>query len=153
MVEESSQLITFSLADEEFGIEILNIKEIIRMVPVTRVPRAPEFIEGVVNLRGQIIPIVDLRKRMGFPGAERTQQCRIIVIMIAQQLVGFVVDSVAQVLRLDKKSIEPPPPVVARISTEYIRGVGKLDDRLIILLNFDKLISTQDQQALQKLSS
>lgn len=138
---ELMQLVTFSIGEEEFGVDILKVQEIIRMMEITKVPRAPEFVEGVINLRGKVIPIIDLRKRFGLSSRGHDKHTRIIVIEINNMIVGFVVDSVSEVLRIPFSTVEPPPPVVSGMESEYISGVGKLEDRLLILLDLDRLLS------------
>ncbi len=142
------QLVTFSIGGEEFGVEILKVQEIVRSMEMTRVPNAPDFGEGVVNLRGRVIPIIDMRKRFGLERKEHDSRTRIIVIDMNGVVTGFVVDSVSEVLRLPRNTIEPPPPVVAGIESEYISGVGKLEDRLLILLDMDSLLSSKEQRLL-----
>jgi purine-binding chemotaxis protein CheW len=144
------QLVTFGIDEEEFGVEILKVQEIIRMMEITRVPRAPKFVEGVINLRGKVIPIIDLRKRFGLEPRKRDKNTRIIVIEISSMIVGFIVDSVSEVLRIPANTIEPPPPVVSGLDSEYISGVGKLADRLLILLDLDRLLSNEEQQVLSQ---
>ncbi|THB65580.1 MAG: chemotaxis protein CheW [Desulfovibrio sp.] len=145
---ELMQLVTFSIDDEEFGVDILKVQEIIRTMEITKVPRAPEFVEGVINLRGKVIPIIDLRKRFGLVSRDHDKHTRIIVIEINAMIVGFVVDSVSEVLRIPASTVEPPPPVVAGLESEYISGVGKLEDRLLILLDLDSLLSGEEQNIL-----
>ncbi|MBG0776442.1 MAG: chemotaxis protein CheW [Desulfovibrionaceae bacterium] len=145
---ELQQLVTFSIGDEEFGVDILKVQEIIRTMEITKVPRAPEFVEGVINLRGKVIPIIDLRMRFGLTTREHDKHTRIIVIEINNMIVGFVVDSVSEVLRIPASTIEPPPPVVSGLESEYISGVGKLEDRLLILLDLDRLLSGEERNAL-----
>ena len=146
--DELIQLVTFSIGEEEFGVDILKVQEIIRTMEITKVPRAQEFVEGVINLRGKVIPIIDLRRRFGLHSKEYDKHTRIIVIEIGTMIVGFVVDSVSEVLRIPSSTMEPPPPVVAGMDSEYIRGIGKLQDRLLILLDLDKLLSNEDMEAL-----
>ncbi|SHN70973.1 chemotaxis protein CheW [Desulfovibrio litoralis] len=146
--DELLQLVTFSIGEEEFGVDILKVQEIIRTMEITKVPRAQEFVEGVINLRGKVIPIIDLRRRFGLHSKEHDKHTRIIVIEINNMIVGFVVDSVSEVLRIPASTVEPPPPVVAGLESEYINGVGKLHDRLLILLDLDKLLSSADLEAL-----
>ncbi|CAK7033490.1 MAG: Chemotaxis protein CheW [Desulfovibrio sp.] len=146
--DELLQLVTFSIGEEEFGVDILKVQEIIRTMEITKVPRAQDFVEGVINLRGKVIPIIDLRRRFGFASKEHDKHTRIIVIEINNMIVGFVVDSVSEVLRIPAATVEPPPPVVAGVESEYISGVGKLQDRLLILLDLDKLLSSEDMEAL-----
>ena len=142
------QLVTFSIAHEEFGVEILKVQEIIRTLEITRVPRAPAFVEGVINLRGRVIPIIDLRRRFGIESKPHDKDTRIIVIEINQMVVGFVVDSVSEVLRIPASTVEAPPSIVAGIDSEYISGVGKLKDRLLIMIDLDKLLSPEEHGCL-----
>ena len=146
---ELLQLVTFSIGEEEFGVDILKVQEIIRTMEITKVPKAPEFVEGVINLRGKVIPIIDLRKRFGLIAKDHDKNTRIIVIEISNMIVGFVVDSVSEVLRIPANTVEPPPPVVAGLESEYISGVGKLQDRLLILLDLNRLLSKDEAQVLQ----
>nr|WP_035271112.1 chemotaxis protein CheW [Desulfonatronum thiodismutans] len=139
------QLVTFHIGEEEFGVEILKVQEIIRMMGITRVPKAPDFVEGVINLRGKVIPIIDLRTRFGMAAQDHDKHTRIIVIEINSVIIGFVVDSVSEVLRIPADTVEPPPPIISGIESEYIRGVGKLADRLLILLDLDSLLSKGEQ--------
>jgi len=145
---ELIQLVTFSIGEEEFGVDILKVQEIIRTMEITRVPKAPDFVEGVINLRGNVIPIIDLRKRFGLETRAHDKHTRIIVIEINNMIVGFVVDSVSEVLRIPANTVEPPPPVVAGLESEYISGVGKLEDRLLILLDLDRLLSGEEKDVL-----
>ena len=145
---ELLQLVTFSIGEEEFGVDILSVQEIIRMMDITKVPRAPDFVEGVINLRGKVIPIIDLRRRFGLSTRDHDKHTRIIVIEINNMIVGFVVDSVSEVLRIPASTVEPPPPVVSGLESEYISGVGKLEDRLLILLDLDRLLSHEEAQTL-----
>lgn len=146
--DELMQLVTFSIGEEEFGVDILKVQEIIRTMEITKVPKAPVFVEGVINLRGKVIPIIDLRRRFGLSSKEHDKHTRIIVIEINNMIVGFVVDSVSEVLRIPAGTVEPPPAVVAGMESEYISGVGKLEDRLLILLDLDRLLSNEDFEVL-----
>ncbi len=145
---ELMQLVTFSIGEEEFGVDILKVQEIIRTMEITKVPRAPQFVEGVINLRGKVIPIIDLRRRFGLEARGHDKNTRIIVIEINNMIVGFVVDSVSEVLRIPFSTVEPPPPVVSGTESEYISGVGKLEDRLLILLDLDRLLSHEEKENL-----
>ncbi len=147
------QLVTFSLGNEEFSVDILKVQEIIRLMELTRVPKAPEFIEGVINLRGKVIPVMDLRKRFSMPEAEDNSEARIIVVELHNATVGFRVDGVSEVLRLPADTVDPPPTMVCGIETEYIKGVGKLDDRLIILLDIDKVLTEDENSSTNVLSA
>ncbi|WP_457570986.1 chemotaxis protein CheW [Desulfovulcanus sp.] len=145
---ELLQLVTFRIGEEEFGVDILRVQEIIRTMEITRVPQSPDFVEGVINLRGKVIPIIDLRKRFGMEVKEHDKHTRIIVVEINNMIVGFVVDAVSEVLRIPADTVEPPPPVVAGVDAEYISGVGKLDDRLLILLDLERVLSREEQEVL-----
>ena len=135
------QLVTFNLGSEEFALDILLVQEINRRVEITKVPKTPEFVEGVINLRGKIVPVLDLRKRFGLVGHEFTAQSRIIVVNIDNRVLGLLVDSVSEVLQIPAHTIEPPPPLVAGIDAAYIKGIGKFEDRLLILLDLGKVLS------------
>ena len=143
---EFLQLVTFMVASEEFAIPILSVQEINRMMQITRVPQSPGFIEGVINLRGKIIPVMDLRKRFNVEPAADTSASRIVVVEVATRVIGFTVDRVNEVLRINSNIVEAPPSMVSGVDSEYVQGVGKLDDRLLILLNLDRLFSDEDLQ-------
>ena len=134
------QLVAFHLANEIYGVEISLINEIIRMRAITQIPRTPPDIEGVINLRGKIVPILDLRRRLGLPTAERSSATRIIVVETNDCTVGMVVDGVDGVLRMTESCIEPPAQLVGNLDADYIRGVGKTDDRLVILLHMANVL-------------
>jgi purine-binding chemotaxis protein CheW len=146
-INELLQLVTFNIGDEEFGIDILKVQEIIRIMDITKVPSSPPHVKGVINLRGKVIPVIDLRLRFGMDSRTHDSQTRIIVLELHKMIVGFIVDAVSEVLRIQSNTVEPPPPVVAGIESEYIKGVGKLDDRLLILLDLDKLITNEEVTA------
>lgn len=145
---ELLQLVSFMVGTEEFAIPILAVQEINRMMQITRVPQSPEFIEGVINLRGKIIPVMDMRKRFGMTVTEDNSDMRIIVVETGGaggRVIGFTVDRVNEVLRIGTEIVEPAPTMVCGgIDTEYVEGVGKLDDRLLILLNLERLFSSQE---------
>ena len=146
---DSIQVVSFKLGSEEYGVDIGQVQEINRMVAVTHVPRAPEFMEGVINLRGQLIPIIDLRARFGMERAEHSKSTRIVVTEIGTKRIGMVVDSVSEVLRLPLEQIEEAPDMISGVDTEYIRGVGKLDERLIILLDLGKIVTGAEKRDLE----
>ncbi|MGP1271769.1 MAG: chemotaxis protein CheW [Phycisphaerales bacterium] len=133
------QLVTFVVANEEFAVDILAVQEINRMMELTRVPASPPSVEGVINLRGKIIPVIDLRTRFGMPAGEKTDRMRIVVVEVHSRVVGFIVDSVNEVLRISADIVEPAPAMVSTVDTEFISGVGKLEDRLLILLDIQRL--------------
>ncbi|SPF44455.1 CheW-like domain protein [Candidatus Desulfosporosinus infrequens] len=138
MAEE--QLVTFSLGSEEFGVDIMRVQEIIRIPPITRVPKAPDYVEGVINLRGNVIPVVSLRNRFGMNRVEETDLSRIVVLQVQSKVFGIRVDAVTEVLRLDSEAIEPPPQVAIGMDSQFIRGVGKIGERLLILLDLDNIM-------------
>ena len=142
--EDIYQLVSFEIADEEFGIDILKVQEIIRLVEITHMPHTPAFVEGVINLRGQIIPVVDLRKRFELPVEERTKDTRVVVVDIAKADLGVIVDAVTEVLHVSGESIEPPMAVAATEAADYLIGTAKLDNRLIIMLDLARLLAGDD---------
>jgi len=146
--EELYQLVNFDIANEEFGVDILKVQEIIRVLEVTRVPNCPAFVEGVINLRGKIVPVVDLRLRFNLPQIEKDNNTRIIVVELEEKTVGFLVDRVKEVIRIETAIIEPPPELVTNVQTRYITGVAKLEDRLLILLDLDRVLTTVEQELL-----
>ena len=143
---EVLQLVTFNLGNEEYAVDILKVQEINRMAGITSLPNAPSYVEGVINLRGKVIPVINLRKRFGLDSKEMDSHSRIMVVDVGTTI-GLIVDSVSEVLRLSSDTVEPPPPMTASNgSSEYIKGVGKLEDRLLILLDIEKLLRNGDSQ-------
>ena len=140
---EQLQLVTFGIGSEEFAVDILSVQEINRMMALTRVPQSPPEVEGVINLRGKIIPVVDLRKRFGMAQAEKSEQSRIVVVEVHGRTIGFIVDRVNEVLRISGKIVEPAPTMVCSVDSDFIAGVGKLEDRLLILLDLERLFSAE----------
>lgn len=144
------QLVVFQLSTEEYGVPITQIEEIIRIPEITRIPNMPNFIEGLVNLRGRIIPIVDLRRRFKLEEKSRNEENRIIIGRIEEQSVGLIVDSVAEVLRASREMIEPIPPTISYIDTQYLNGVVKLENRLVILLDLHKILTELEKETLKQ---
>lgn len=142
------QLVSFKIGAEEYGVDILKVQEINKMTTITKVPNAPEFIEGVINLRGRVIPIIDLRTRLGMEKKDHTKDTRIIVVDLEGKTVGFIVDSVNEVLRIPSNVTEVPPELVTGIDSDYITAVGKLEDRLLILLDLDKVLKSDEKETL-----
>ncbi|TAL38749.1 MAG: purine-binding chemotaxis protein CheW [Spirochaetes bacterium] len=140
------QLVSFLLDEMEYGIDILKVHEIIRMPEITRLPNTPDFIKGVINLRGSVIPVVDVRERFGFSRVEVTDLTRIIVIEIGEKLVGLLVDNVYQVVRLPLSHIEQPSELIEGISEEFIEGIGRLRNRLIIILKLDSMLFSKAER-------
>jgi len=150
--QERLQLVSFNLDSEEFGVDILKVQEIIKMISITKVPNAPAFIEGIINLRGKVIPVVNLRMRLGMIKKELDKNTRIIVIEMNGKTFGFVVDSVSEVLRIERNIIETPPEIVAGINSDFITAVGKLEDRLLILLDLEKIFSDKEKSELGRIA-
>jgi purine-binding chemotaxis protein CheW len=136
--------VSFHVGGEEFGLDILRVQEIIRVQQLTRVPNSPDFVEGVINLRGKVIPVIALRKRFGLQILAQDKQTRIVVVEVKGTVLGFMVDSVSEVLRIPADTVEPPPRL-GKVEREYVSGVGKLNDRLLILLDVDRLMSESEE--------
>ncbi|HVO39690.1 MAG TPA: chemotaxis protein CheW [Spirochaetia bacterium] len=148
---ELRQFISFSVGDEEYGLELLRVKEVIRVREITWLPKAPSFVKGIINLRGDVIPIIDLRDKFGLEAKEATANTRVIVVEVEGKLMGMIVDSASQVVRIPADQIDPPPPVLGGFSQEFITGVGKMEDKLIILLNIDRILSSEEKVELRKM--
>lgn len=151
--ETQLQLVTFGLGEEEFGVDILAVHEINRMMELTRVPQSPPEVEGVVNLRGRIIPVIDLRTRFGMPAADRTEQSRIVVVEVKKRVIGFLVDRVNEVLRIPSSIVDTGAQASTSISADFIAGVGKLEDRLLILLDLGRLFGVGELDELDAVAS
>ncbi|MBC8351594.1 MAG: purine-binding chemotaxis protein CheW [Planctomycetes bacterium] len=149
----SLQLVSFQLAQEEYGIEITKVQEIILMGEITRVPQTPKYIKGLINLRSTVIPIVDLRQRFGLEEQEAADESRIMVVNVAGKTIGIIVDAVSEVLRVSPDRIAPPPPTVAGLGREYLTGLAKLEDRLLILLDIDKILVETTEETLDAATS
>jgi purine-binding chemotaxis protein CheW len=143
--EHLLQVVSFRVGNEEFGLDILRVQEIIRVQDLTRVPNSPDFVDGVINLRGKVIPVIALRKRFGLPDQVHDQQTRIVVLEVQNMVLGFIVDSVSEVLRIPTSTVAPPPRL-GRIESEFVSGVGKLENRLLILLDVDRIMALPDLQ-------
>ena len=142
------QLVSFHLAEETYGVEITKVREIILMGEITRVPQTPEYVKGLINLRSTVIPVIDLRIRFGLPEGDLTDESRIMVLHVAGKMIGIVVDAVSEVLRVSHEQIAPPPPTVAGLGREYLTGLVKLEDQLLILLDIDKIFGEDEAEAL-----
>jgi purine-binding chemotaxis protein CheW len=143
-VEATEHLATFFLSGEEYGIDVRLAQEIIRVGEITQVPRAPDFIKGVINLRGRIIPVIDLKRKLGLGEvSEASRQSRIVVVKVRDRLVGLLVDGASQVLKVPVASIEAAPEEVVEIDANYLRGVAKLENRLIILMDLNKVLALE----------
>lgn len=148
VTEELLQLVSFKVGEAEFGVDILRVQEINKMMELTVVPNTPSFVEGVVNLRGRIIPVINLRSRLGLETKAYDTETRIIVVDLHDKTIGFIVDEVKEVLRIPKSITEPPPEIVSGVDSEYITAIGKLEDRLLILLDLTKVLSNNEHKQL-----
>ncbi len=146
---ELLQLVSFTIDNEEFGVDILLVQEINRMIQITKVPNSPPFIEGVINLRGRIIPVIDLRVKLGMQKKGHDKNTRIVVVEVKEKTVGFIVDAVQEVLRIPRDITEAPPEIAAGQNSEFIMAVAKLEDRLITLIDLEKILSTDEKQKLE----
>lgn len=147
---ESLKVIIFRLGNEEYGVDVQQVKSIERMEHITRVPNTPPFVKGVINLRGVVVPIIDLRKRFGIDQKEYDDTTRIIIVHVEDMEVGLIVDSANDVIDIESDTIEPPPKVVGGVESVYLRGVAKLSNRLLILLNLDKVLNPEEVKELEK---
>jgi purine-binding chemotaxis protein CheW len=154
MADKEGKYLTFSLANEEYGIGILKIKEIIGMMPITTVPQTPEFVKGVINLRGKVIPVIDLRLRFGMDAIDYTERTCIIVVEIEGSAgtvqIGIVVDAVSEVLNVNAEDVEETPTFGAKLNTDYILGMAKMEGGVKILLDIDQVLSEQEISVLEK---
>ncbi len=140
----STQLVSFSVGKEYYGVHIEEVQEIIRMPEITHLPQTEDYIKGIINLRGNIIPIIDMRTRFHMESRDYSEITRVIVLSIQEKLVGIVVDSVSKVLELPEKDIEEAPDIIHGLAKEYIEGVGKLDEKMIIILKPDKVLTAEE---------
>ncbi len=138
--QEILQLVSFTLKDEEYAVDILNVQEINRITEITQVPNSPDYIEGVINLRGKVMPVINLRKKFGIEVKETDDTSRIIIMDIGGVTNGLIVDSVSEVLRIPADIVEPPPQISSGLNSRFIKGIAKLENRLIILIDIDKLL-------------
>jgi purine-binding chemotaxis protein CheW len=145
---EEIQLVVFSIGREEFAVEVTQVREIMRMEEITRMPKSPHFVEGIINLRGQIIAVVELAKRLNLEAGERSSDTRIIVVEAEEIKIGMIVDSVSEVLRVSADAVEPSPTLATDVSAAYLRGVVKQDNRLIIMLDLTRVLSLQEMAGL-----
>ncbi|MFN7250818.1 MAG: chemotaxis protein CheW [Anaerobacillus sp.] len=143
------KVIVFQLKDEEYGVEVDQVRSIERMQHITRVPRTTDFVKGVINLRGVVTPIIELRKRFGIESVRATDSTRIIIVAVGSMEVGLIVDAANDVVDIPSGIIEPPPQIVGGIEADYLRGVAKMDKRLLILLNLDKVLNPDELNELK----
>jgi purine-binding chemotaxis protein CheW len=147
--DELIQLVSFMLADEEYGVEVLKVHEIIRMPTITKMPNVPQHVEGIINLRGKVIPIISMRRRFNLMENENSSQTRIIIMDVCGTLTGFVVDAVSEVIRIHSSEIQPPPPMVISggIGQEFITGIFNHAERLLIIMDIDRMFSDDERES------
>jgi len=148
---EEIPVVCFELAREIYAAEVRLVQEIIRLPDIAPVPRAPAFVEGMFNLRGKVVPVVDFRRVLGFPPQEHTKHTRVLIVEFNHQLVGAIVDSVSQVTRLSSAAIEPPSRVVSRVETAYLKGVATIGQELALFLDLDRVLDAAQEKALASL--
>jgi purine-binding chemotaxis protein CheW len=139
------QMVVFELGNEFYGVDIAAVEGIIKMQAITKMPQAPAFVEGITNLRGSVVPVIDLRTRFGLPRQEASKETRIITIVMDGTKIGMVVDGVSEVLSVPDDSIEPPPPMVTTVNSAFIKGIAKMTDRLVIILDLGKVLTTEER--------
>jgi purine-binding chemotaxis protein CheW len=144
---ETLQLVTFKLTGQKYAVDILKVQEINNMKEITTIPNAPHYLEGAINLRGKVIPVLNLRKKFGFEDKATDETCKIVIMDVRGVIMGLIVDSVSDVLRIPQDLVEPPPPVSSNISTEFIAGIAKLQEGLVILLDMDRLLDEGEHRA------
>lgn len=152
-MDEERQLVVFTLAEEYYGVDIGTVREIIRMQSITKVPKTPKFVEGVINLRGKVIPVIDLRKRFDLVVSEEDKDNRIVVLDIGGQDIGAIVDAVTEVLRIPVDCVESASSIITSVESEYLLGIAKLSSRLIILLDVEEVLSHREKAQLSKMSA
>ncbi len=141
----SQQFVIYQLAQEQFGVDIAAVESIIKMQGISAVPQAPEFVEGITNLRGEVLPVIDLRKRFGIPPSAKEGDARIIIVEIDGQNIGMIVDAVTEVLTLEDDSIEAPSALVIGNSVDFIKGIAKVDDQLVTIIDFGKVMLSDER--------
>ncbi len=141
---EGSQYLTFTLGDEHYGVDILRVQEIKGYTAVTRIPNTPDFIKGVLNLRGTIVPIVDLRTKFGMEKIEYTRFTVIVVVVVQERVMGIIVDAVSDVLNIPQKDVQPTPPFGSSVDVSFISGIGKCADKLVAILDIDRILSVAE---------
>jgi len=150
-IREEIQLLIFSLANEEFACRTDQVKEITRMMETITMPKAPTFIKGVINLRGKVIAVIDLARQLGLPSSEPGEESRIIVAEVEDNIVGLLVDSASEVLRISTENIEPTPAVIEnKVDTRYIQGIGRIGNRLFVLLDLNKIFSAEEMESVEE---
>jgi purine-binding chemotaxis protein CheW len=152
-VKQSNEYVIFELAGENYAVDVTPVVNVLRMVEITEVPHAPSFVEGIVNFRGTVMPVIDLRKRLDLPVSEETKQTRIMAVSLDKAMVGMIVDAVSEVAEISPDIIEPPSPILLDVDSDFLKGIAKMptdggEDRLVIILDLARVLSTQSQEAL-----
>lgn len=147
---EIIQIVSFSIGDEEFGLDILNVQEINRVTSFTKIPESPDFVIGIVNLRGEIIPVIDMRTRLGIPSVPPDKDTRIIIVELDKTVIGFIVDKVNQVIRITRDAIEPPPQIMHLAKNKMVSAVVKLESRLLLLLDLDESLALNEKREIEQ---
>ncbi|MFA5524079.1 MAG: chemotaxis protein CheW [Tissierellales bacterium] len=145
------QYVIFKLGKEEYGIDIMNVREIVQYQESVKIPNSPVFIEGIINYRGKVIPIICLKRKFGMAGGQKDANTRIIVINLNDRQIGFLVDEASQTIRIDDLDIDPTPEVISGIERKYITGVGKVDNRLVILIDLEKVLTEDEKEKIENL--
>ena len=148
--DKTSQFVSFTVGKEEYGVHIEDVQEVVRMPEITHLPQTDSFIKGVINLRGNIIPVIDMRERFKMAAKEYGETTRVIVVTIDDKLVGMVVDTVSQVLEISEDEISDPPDIINGLSREYIEGIGKVNDSMIIMLKIAKVLTAEEIEKLEE---
>lgn len=153
IIQTELQAVIFMLNNIYYGVEILQVQEIVKMTDIVQLPNTPDFIEGIVNLRGKIVPIMDLRKRFHLPSIEINENWKILILKVKDMLFGIMVDAISEVEKIETDVIEKAPKVVSGVNGEFISGIAKLEERLLILLDTEKILTLEEQKALKELES
>lgn len=149
METKQLQFVSFLLGSEEYCVDIFEVQEIINLPTIKQIPGAPSFVNGIINLRGKIVPIIDFRKRLNLNVTEFTRHTRVVIVQVNNRVIGFIVDMVSGVFKIDEADIEVTPEVVTSVNVEFISGVAKLKDKLIIILDVDKILTSHEQNTLE----
>lgn len=152
-MSKNNQIVRFMIGRESFGVDIGRVQEIVAVPDITKVPDTPGFLEGIINLRGKIVSVVDLRKRLGLDGAGRNKKNRILVTEVGGRVVGLIVDEVSEVLRLNPESVDPPPEMINSAGAGYITGVGKIGERIILLLDIGRILRPDEIQGIDSIGN
>jgi len=146
--DETSQYVTFTIADEIYGVEVLKVQEIIGMTLVTHVPNSPSFMKGVINLRGAVVPVVDMRLKFGIKEKDYDSFTVVIIVEVRERLIGMIVDTVSDVAEIPLNTIQDTPHFTTSVDTDFIKGIGQLDSKLVIILDVDRILTAEEVRAL-----